>query len=269
VLADIEVWLGAVFPGRWVFCNAWGIHDRRLEAIPVGDPGNYTGDPAHPFNRLIGAIDCAFGHDQVFAAGNCGQFCPNDRCGPADRGPGRSILGANSHPRVLTAGAVRADGLWLGYSSQGPGQPGFLPVQPEGGAFVRKPDLCAPAHSVEPSDGHFLSSGTSAACGTVAGAVAALRSDGSPHAAVPPEAMRDHLRRTARKPVGAASEWHDPELKRGSGILDLGAALGHPVLPYPSTIPAPALPPLEEPEPEPKPEPPRGGVMAWIRRLFG
>ena len=45
------------------------------------------------------------GIDVVFSAGNCGQFCPDRRCGETDRGPGHSIWGANSHPRVLTFGA--------------------------------------------------------------------------------------------------------------------------------------------------------------------
>ena len=264
VLAEIEVWLGAEFPGPWVFSHAWGIYDRRLELIP----GNYTGNPAHLFNQLIHFIDEDLGHDQIFAAGNCGQFCANPRCGPADKGPGQSILGASSHPRVLTVGAVRADGLWLGYSSQGPGQPGFLPLQPGGGAFVRKPDLCAPSHFVESADAHFLSSGTSAACGTAAGAVAALRGNTSPIAGFSCEAMRERLRQTAKKPAGAAPGWHDPNHRRGSGILDLGAALGQPAMPYPSTIPALVLPPPLPPPPAPlKTE--RRGVVAWFKDLFG
>ena len=86
-------------------------------------------NPLHPINLLIDFID-ARGHDIVFAAGNCGQFCPNPRC-DWDAGPGTTILGANSHPKVLTVGAVRTDGLWLGYSSQGPGQQELSPGRPE------------------------------------------------------------------------------------------------------------------------------------------
>jgi hypothetical protein len=29
--------------------------------------------------------------DVVFAAGNCGQFCPDSRCGAEDQGPGRKL----------------------------------------------------------------------------------------------------------------------------------------------------------------------------------
>ncbi|MFL5212665.1 MAG: hypothetical protein ACJ8DH_02110, partial [Microvirga sp.] len=95
----------------WVFVNAWAL----FQASQDPD-GNYSRNPLHPINLLIDFID-AQGHDIVFAAGNCGQFCPNSRC-DWDAGPGNTILGANSHPKVLTVGAVRTDGLWLGYSSQ-------------------------------------------------------------------------------------------------------------------------------------------------------
>lgn len=210
VRAEIRVWLGTLFPGPWVFSHAWGIYDRRFEQ----PKGNYTGDPNHPLNLRVQRCDEDWGYDQVFAAGNCGQFCPNGRCGPADRGPGDSILGANSSPHVLTVGAVRADGAWIGYSAQGPGQPGFPPPPGAG-----KPDLCTPSHFVEAGDGHFLSSGTSAACGLAAGAVAALRGANSPVPNMSTAALRDLLRRSARKPTEL-----DP-LRHGSGILDLQAAL--------------------------------------------
>jgi len=153
VLATIALWRRlALVSGPWVFSNAWGIYDRRLEVFP----GNYTNNPNHLYNRLVTVADNA-GHDQVYAAGNCGLFCPNLRCGPGDQGPGRSILGANSHSRVLTVGAVRWDGLWLGYSSQGPGQPGFdrlVAVLPRSRTSARRaissrtgiPISSAPAH---------------------------------------------------------------------------------------------------------------------------
>ncbi|WP_158295553.1 S8 family serine peptidase [Crenalkalicoccus roseus] len=215
---QIRLWRAAHQFARdpWVFCHAWGIYDRRSETVP----GAYTNNPRHPFNRRVGLMD-QDGHDQVFAAGNCGQFCPNARCGPGDRGPGESILGANSHPRVLTVGAVRADGLWLGYSSQGPGQEGFLEEAPRDARQVEKPDLCAPSHFVEAADGHALSSGTSAACGLAAGAVAALRS--APKlAGLDPEKLRALLRDRACRPAGAG--W-DPRL--GHGILDLRRMVAH------------------------------------------
>lgn len=212
--AEIRLWLGTIFPGPWVFCHPWGIYDRRLES----PPNTYTADPNHLLNkwfRHFGADS-----DQVFAAGNGGQFAPHPRCGPGDIGPGRSILGGNSSPHVLTVGAVRADGMWVGYSSQGPGQPAFA-TPPD--ILVRKPDLCAPTHFCEQDDGAWLSSGTSAACGVAAGAVAALRSWDSPLRGTSPAALRQHLRQTARRPPSMAQTPYD--LRFGFGILDLDAAL--------------------------------------------
>ncbi len=103
------------FPGPWIIVNPWGIYDRSSE-FP---PGHYTENPNSPFNLLV-ASALAQNIDVVFAAGNRGQFCPDNRCGGRDRGPSRSIWGANSLESVLTVGAVRADGIWLGYSSLGP-----------------------------------------------------------------------------------------------------------------------------------------------------
>lgn len=190
--------------GPWVFVNAWGIYSRASEH----PPGDYTDRPSHPFNRLMARLSrCGF--DAVFAAGNCGQFCPNRRCGPNDRGPGRSIFGANSHPEVLTVGAVRTDAMWLGYSSQGPGQPHLT---------RRKPDLCAPSQFRENEDAHLLNTGTSAACGLAAGVVAALRGRWGP-GILPPDELRELLRRTARALQGPACD-----ARLGSGILDAAAA---------------------------------------------
>ena len=70
----------------------------------------------------------------------------------------------------------------------------------------------------------WLSSGTSAACGIVAGAVAALRSVGSPLADDDPGELRDTLRRSARKPPQMlAGLGYD--IRYGHGILDLAGAL--------------------------------------------
>lgn len=219
VRADIEGLLAPVFPGPWVLCNAWGIYDRRQEGVPPGHPADYTGNPAHPLNALVAELDAVAGLDQVFAAGNGGQFCPHPLCGPGDTGPGNSILGASSHGAVLTVGAVRADGMWIGYSSQGPGQPGFRGA---GAPFSAKPDLCAPSHFAEAGDAATLSTGTSAACGLVAGAVAALRGAGSPCAALSPAGLREHLRARARRPPDAVAGF---DLRYGHGVLDLEAAL--------------------------------------------
>jgi subtilisin family serine protease len=197
--------------GPWVFLNAWAIFDRRTE-WPRGD---HTADSQHALNLVIEAtVDRHF--DVVFCAGNCGQFCPMQLCGEHDRGPGHSILGANSHPKVLTVGAVRVDGTWLGYSSQGPGQ--FDPaVQESPDRAQRKPDLCAPSQFGEVDDSYTSNTGTSAASAVAAGAVAALRSRWGYD--FTPAELKNILMDTARKTEGA--HWNG---RLGHGILDLDRA---------------------------------------------
>jgi len=195
----------AALGGRWVFVNAWAIFSRKSEQSA---PGSYTDNPNHPFNLKI-AETVDLGIDTVFAAGNCGLFCPSLRCGDGDRGPGQSILGANSHPRVLTLGAVRTDTMWLGYSSQGPGQPHLA---------HDKPDLCAPSQFSEAADAYTGNTGTSAACGIAAGAVAALRTRWDSQT-LPPDRLKQLLIDGARKVQGP--QWSD---RLGNGILDAEAA---------------------------------------------
>jgi hypothetical protein len=208
-----EPGLAVDYPGPWVFCHAWGICDRRPEqAYPTTAP-RYTSDPTHLLNQLILGL-ASQGFAQVFAAGNGGQFCPHPLCGPGDIGPGRSIFGAACLEQVLTVGAVRGDGMWIGYSSQGPAQPGFGQTQ--------KPDLCAPSQFLADADASLLASGTSAACGIAAGAVAALRGAGSPMAGWSSGEFFARLRETAWRPPGAGPG-HDGRL--GHGILNLRAAL--------------------------------------------
>ena len=132
--------------GPWILVNAWAIFDRASED-PLGD---YTEDKnncdpqsiGHRLNKVI--ADAARRHhiDVVFAAGNCGEFCPAPHCGKLDRGPGHSIWGANSSSAVITVGAVLTNEMWLGYSSQGPGQT-LLGSD--------KPDFCAPSQSTRRS----------------------------------------------------------------------------------------------------------------------
>jgi hypothetical protein len=207
--------------GTWLLVNAWAIFDRRTE-VP---PGSYTenssyaeeeGLALHAFTQKVAdAIDHKI--DVIFCAGNCGQFCPDERCGGMDQGPGRSIWGANSYYRVLTIGAVRVDGAWIGYSSQGPGQPRLgAPSRP---GINRKPDLCFPSGFAEDFDVHTLNRGTSAATAVAAGVVAALRSRWGPQA-VKPELMQLVLKATARLPLSGS--W-DPRL--GNGIPDIPAVL--------------------------------------------
>ena len=170
--------------------------------------------------------------DIVFAAGNCGQFCPSLRCGKLDRGPGHSIWGANAHFAVITVGAVRTDELWLGNSSQGPGPnllraPGQLTPN-------RKPDFCAPSQFKESTDAYVegrlkdilpmphprTNTGTSTSCALSAGVVAALRSNPNwNQATVTPDALKQRLIATTHQTKGP--NWND---RLGWGVLDAGAA---------------------------------------------
>ena len=197
--------------GPWIFLNAWAIYDRQSE-LPHGD---HTRNAQHAFNLVIEeAVRQCF--DVVFCAGNCGQFCPMRLCGSHDIGPGKSILGANSHPKVLTIGAVRSDGMWLGYSSQGPGQAEVAGQQDRKEA-IRKPDLCAPSQFAEIADVRMANTGTSAASAIAAGAVAALRS--KCRDALSPAELKNILRKSARQTSGVG--WNG---KLGHGVLNLPAA---------------------------------------------
>jgi hypothetical protein len=210
-LTDIESGIVGNFAGPWIFVNPWGIYDRASEH-PLGE---YTTNPTNPFNKLIVKVVNAK-IDVVFAAGNCGQFCPDFRCGGEDQGPGYSIWGANSLEQVLTVGAVRADSMWLGYSAQGPGQ---LLLGPH------KPDLCATSQFCEDGDAFSINTGTSAACGLAGGVVAALRSHWD-STRVSPHQLKHALNHSARKPPGLG--WNNSLGHRlGNGILDAKAAFDH------------------------------------------
>jgi hypothetical protein len=195
--------------GPWIFVNAWGIF--ATDTDPTGSYTRNTEPGGHPMINFI--TDAVEYHcfDLVFAAGNCGQFCPSQLCGGPDRGPGHSIWGANAHPLVITAGAVRSDETWLGYSSQGPG-PELL--------AERKPDLCAPSQFCETGDAALLSSGTSASCAMTAGVVAALRGKWD-QKNLPPDLLKAALIDTARKPNGAIG-W---DRRLGFGILNVEDAV--------------------------------------------
>ena len=193
------------FDGPWVIVNPWGIFDTRTDLPP---PDDYVNNPNHPFNKLVKEV-VKDGNDVVFAAGNCGQFCPDQRCGAADSGPGHSIFGANSLAAVLTIGAVRTDTVWLGYSSQGPGQSRLK---------HHKPDLCAPSQFCESDDAYTTNTGTSAACALAAGIIACLRSAPA-GAALTPMQLKRILIQSARRVDG--SRWNG---RLGYGILNARAA---------------------------------------------
>jgi hypothetical protein len=215
----------------WVIVNAWGVFD-----TDAGDPGlryikdklkyEYGDHPDHFLTDDARELDAA-GIDVVFCAGNCGEPCPDWRCGANDRGTGRGIMGLNAHPAVLSVGAVRVDGVPIAQSSEGPGRLGphwgaseaaKTSDKAYGTAAFEKPDLCAPSYFRDENDATLTNRGTSAACAVAGGVLAALRS--VPGAgALTPAALRDALRETA---VGTNRTW-DPQL--GRGVLNVPAAL--------------------------------------------
>jgi Subtilase family len=178
-----------------VLSNSWGIFQQSW------DPA-YATDPNHPFTqKVVEAI--TEGILVLFAAGNCGDTCPDGRCGP-DAGPGRDIWGANGHPLVMTVGAVNKDEQFVGYSSTGPAA-----LDPH------KPDFCSITHfrGYEPSD-----SGTSAATPILAGAVALLK---QAHPTATQASIKSCLQSTA-KDIGPAGwdQW------AGAGIVRPHQAFG-------------------------------------------
>lgn len=192
-------------PGRpLVVTNSWQVFDRSSDA-PLGDPANYSANLNHPVCQQITAL-LAAGADVLFCAGNCGLPCPVDGCQLDGTGPGKSILGANGHPDVITTAAVTLDRTRLGYSAQGPGA-----------ISARKPDIAGYAQFAA-DVAYPIHIGTSAACPVVAGIVAALRSSAK-GAALSPAALKGVLQQTAGNP---AHVWTS---ELGYGIVDPGSAL--------------------------------------------
>lgn len=146
-----------------ILTNSWGLYDSTVDPLYAFDPESAV--------ALIVEEALDEGILVLFAAGNCGSSCPAGRCGAADIGHGRSILGPNGHPRVMTVGAADLRDDWCGYTSQGPA---VLPPN------APKPDFC----SYTRFDGYFPSAdwtvrdfdgGTSAATAVAAGVVALLK----------------------------------------------------------------------------------------------
>jgi len=212
-LLSIQIpWLRQFPPyqGPWVLCNAWAVYNLADDA-PPSDPLNYGQNPLHLLNLGVAHLPQAGLADVVFAAGNCGQFCPDGRCGPADIGPGRSIYGVAAIADVLTVGAVRSDKIWLGYSSQGPAPAAFASA---------KPDLCGPSQFANPTDWDRYYTGSSTACALGTAAIAAARSFPLTQALSPP-ALRARAVATASVPAGAVV----PNERLGAGIIDIDALL--------------------------------------------
>jgi hypothetical protein len=199
MLGDIEcISADPRWSGPWILVNAWAIYDRRGgRETPLGDYTENTNTcypGGHPLNVIVASA--ARRHDVVFAAGNCGSRCPHPRCAKLDRGPGRSIWGANALRDVTTVGAVANHATWIGQSSEG-GEP---EPQPAGELLTTaKPDLVAPSHFHEDLDRHDLNTGTSSACALTAGVVAGLR---QLWPKIPPATLKQILAETARPVPG-------------------------------------------------------------------
>ena len=179
-----------------VLTNSWGIFQEDWDTT-------YARNPNHPFTRkVVEAI--GEGILVLFAAGNCGDTCADNRCG-TDTGPGKSIWGANGHPEVMTVGAVNKNEEFVGYSSRGPAA-----LDPD------KPDFCSITHFT----GYNVSdSGTSAATPILAGAVALLKQR-------KPDALQSEIKsalRATAKNIGAPGfDQHS-----GAGIVQIKAAFDH------------------------------------------
>lgn len=188
-----------------VLSNSWGIYQRSWDEV-------YATNPMHPFTRkVVEVIDA--GILVLFAAGNCGERCPAGRCGD-DTGPGRSIWGANGHPRVMSVGAANIEGQLVGYSSQGPAA-----------LSSTKPDFLAPSHF----QGYFfVDTGTSAACPVAAGAVALLK-DAFPW--LTQEQAKEVLHASARD-IGL-SGW---DIHTGAGVIHAGDAFARLALTFMDTV---------------------------------
>ncbi|MFF4412216.1 S8 family serine peptidase [Streptosporangium sp. NPDC001559] len=187
-----------------VVSNSWGSFSPEWD-FPVGHPGNYSDNAAHPFNLIVSSLEQA-GADVLFAAGNCGRDCRDRRCAYPDR----PIGGANSHPSVLSVAGADTEGERVGYSSQGPGR-----------LAQRKPDICSYTHFS--GSGAFgegePDSGTSAACPVAAGLVAAIRTRW-PAATLSPSQLRTLLHRTADDRGGVGYDYD-----YGYGLLDVAGVL--------------------------------------------
>ena len=184
-----------------VVSNSWGMFSPAWD-FPPGHPGNYSDNPAHPFNIIVSALEAA-GADILFAAGNCGLNCPDGRC---NFGTTHPICGANSSPAVMSIAGVDTLNKRVGYSSQGPGR-----------LTSKKPDFASYTHFLgsEVFGVGDPDSGTSAACPVAAGAVAAVRTK-HPATKISPLQMRSLIAKTA---TDAGSPGFDFDY--GAGIINV------------------------------------------------
>ena len=198
-----------------VLNNSWGMYHPSWD-FPRGHPGRYSDNPRHVFTRNISAMSRIDNVDIVFAAGNCGSDCPDEKCQHVTRD---TITGANASIDVLTVAACNVVNERVGYSSQGPGIAGMA---------SSKPDLAAYAHFLgsEALGEGQPDKGTSTAAPVTAGCVAALRTRLDP-THTPPAVLNETLRRTAHQVQGTG--WN---ADTGRGIINpLAAALALELLP--------------------------------------
>jgi Subtilase family len=190
----------------WVIINAWAIYRREWL------PGTDIDAENHFMGWLISQMTTMPGKrvDVIFASGNCGQFSSDPRCHGPDKGEGLSVIGPAGYSTVLTVGSVRADGLWVGSSGQGPSTTG----KPNNAPLLRqnKPDIAAPSQFFDLAQPNHQFSGTSTACAITGAVVAALREgwDGNGHD------IKQAMIAGARKTLG--SGWN---ARIGHGILDI------------------------------------------------
>lgn len=197
----MTTWLQAFEPAQrpaLVINNSWQLVD------PDGPGAVEYRKPTGAFNTQIHILEKA-GADILFAAGNCGNGSKCEKRGP------ETIYGANSHPKVLSVGAVTINRCRLSLSSQGPGD-----IQKE------KPDFCTYSHFKGAEvPGRKIDSGTSAACAVASGIVAAIRSNPNYSSQLlPPSTLRQYIW-DASDVRGAT--FHEPNY--GYGILDVDRLL--------------------------------------------
>ena len=204
---------------KLVVNNSWGMFNPAWDFAP-GHPGNFSHNPAHPFNVIVAALDTA-GADILFAAGNCGHDCPDGRCA---FGAAPAIVGANSHPRVLSVAGVDTTRARVGYSSQGPGT-----------LAAQKPDISAYTHFTGSGALGNTDGGTSAACPVAAGVVAAVRTK-YPASVLSPAQLRSLIFKTAVD-LGLTGFDHN----HGWGLID-PMALAQAVAKAVGAAPAPPWP---------------------------
>ena len=181
--------------------------------FPAGHRGRYADNPRHLFTRSVSAMSTIDNVDIVFAAGNCGGECPDEKCQQVTTA---TITGANASLDVLTVAGCDLSGHRVGYSSQGPAIAGMA---------ASKPDLAGYTHFMgsEALGAGKPDKGTSAAGPLVAGCIAALRTRLDPQG-TPPSQLNSQLCQSARKSQSA--DWN---ADLGHGIIDpvaAAAALG-------------------------------------------